>query len=64
MVERLRMTRRVIQWSAIDSDRKRLQVITIFEEGLNKQDVKREVPFSRWHSVLYRTERGKRYEFK
>ncbi|MEC1552564.1 hypothetical protein P9D28_09005 [Bacillus haynesii] len=58
------MTRRVVQWSAIDSDREKLQVITVFEEGISKQDVKREVPFSRWHGVLYKTERGKGYDFK
>lgn len=52
------MTRRVVQWSATNYDQEELQVIQVFEEGLSKQDVKREVPFSRWHGVLYKTERG------
>ncbi|MER1249782.1 hypothetical protein NQS42_18330 [Bacillus sp. C10(2022)] len=41
------MTRRVVQWSATNYDLEELQVIQVFEEGINKQDVKREVPFSR-----------------
>ncbi|MED4373983.1 hypothetical protein P9216_24000 [Bacillus licheniformis] len=58
------MTRRVVQWSATNYDREELQVIQVFEEGISKQDVKREVPFSRWHGVLYKTERGNGYDFK
>ncbi|MFN2746945.1 hypothetical protein ACINLE_17600 [Bacillus sp. z60-18] len=58
------MTRRVVQWSATNYDQEALQVITVFEEGINKQDAKREIPFSRWHGVLYQTGRGKPYEFK
>ena len=37
------MTRRVVQWSATNYDLEELQVIQVFEEGISKQDVKREV---------------------
>lgn len=58
------MTRRVVQWSATNYDREELQVVTVFEEGISKQDVKSQVPFSRWHRVLYKTGGGNGYDFK
>ncbi|HEO2443829.1 TPA: hypothetical protein VAP34_002030 [Streptococcus agalactiae] len=58
------MTRRVIQWSKTNLDREELLIITVFEEGINKQGAKAVIPFSKRHGVLYKTEGEKRYEYK
>ncbi|MDA1477292.1 hypothetical protein [Bacillus changyiensis] len=58
------MTRRVIQWIATNYDSENLQVITVFEEGLNKQAAKCQTPFCRRHGVLYKNRGGNHYEFK
>lgn len=58
------MARRVVQWEATNYDREELQVITVFEEGITKQAVKQEIPFSRSHGVLYQSQGGNHYEFK
>ncbi|MBS4191773.1 hypothetical protein KHA94_16405 [Bacillus sp. FJAT-49705] len=56
------MTRRVVETNGISLDRERLQVIVIYEEGISKQDIRKENPFSKKHSVLYNASGA--YEFK
>ncbi|MDA1478296.1 hypothetical protein [Bacillus changyiensis] len=58
------MTRRVVQWMATNYDSENLQVITVFEEGINKQAVKSQTPFCRQHRVLYKSKGRNKYEFK
>ncbi|NPC91002.1 hypothetical protein HOO54_23695 [Bacillus sp. WMMC1349] len=58
------MIRRVVQWVATNYDSENLQVITVFEEGINKQAAKNQTPFCRRHRVLYKSKGGNKYEFK
>lgn len=48
------MTRRVTLQKRISIDREELQVVSIFEEGCSKQEVKRENPYMKRHQVLLR----------
>ncbi|MGG3571073.1 hypothetical protein ABES80_01035 [Bacillus gobiensis] len=56
------MSRRVVITQAATLDRETLQVITVYEEGLSKQDVRNENPYSKKHGVLYQA--GGDYEYK
>ncbi|HHY74059.1 MAG TPA: hypothetical protein GX497_12735 [Bacillus bacterium] len=56
------MARRVVVTKAKSADHELLQVIVIYEEGVNKQIVKAENPFTKRHDVLYQSSNG--YEFK
>lgn len=56
------MARRVVVTKAVSLDCEVLQVLTVYEEGLGKQEVRKENPYSKQHGVLY--PRGKRYEYK
>ncbi|MCP1459078.1 hypothetical protein J3D57_001048 [Bacillus amyloliquefaciens] len=47
------MTRRVVEWWSKSIDHENLQVVMVFEEGKGKQDIKKEIPFSKSHFVLY-----------
>ena len=53
------MTRRVIQWSKTNLDREELLIITVFEEGINKQGAKAGIPFSKRHGVVMTVTQGK-----
>jgi len=55
------MSRRVVEHEGRTMDSEHLVVITIFEESLNKQDVRKLTPFSKKHEVLIK--RSGRYEF-
>ncbi|MGG3706980.1 hypothetical protein [Heyndrickxia coagulans] len=56
------MTRRVTEHRAISHDREELMVITVFEEGLNKEQVRKESIFSKKHAVLVK--HGEKYDWK
>lgn len=58
----LLVARRVVVTKAVSLDREVLQVLTVYEEGLGKQEVRKENPYSKKHGVLY--PRGKSYEYK
>ncbi len=46
------MPRRVIEHTRRDQEGDLLQVVSIFEEGVNKEQAKESVPYSRKHNVL------------
>lgn len=46
------MTRRVTEYRAESIDREKLMVVTVFEEGINKQTARRENRYSKRHRVL------------
>ncbi|WP_102274066.1 MULTISPECIES: hypothetical protein [Cytobacillus] len=56
------MARRVVETNAASLDRELLQVIVIYEEGVSKQDIRKENPYSKKHGVLYQAAGA--YEFK
>lgn len=56
------MVRRVVQHVAVSVDRERLTVITIYETGINKEQIKRLNEFSKKHEVLVPSDSG--YEWK
>ncbi|NGP45996.1 hypothetical protein G4V62_13945 [Bacillaceae bacterium SIJ1] len=56
------MTRRVVETGAVSPDREKLLVITVYEEGVNKQSVRRQNIYSKRHGVLVRC--GEQYDFK
>lgn len=56
------MTRRVVETSAVSLDREKLQVLVVYEEGISKQDIRKENPYSKKHGVLYKSSGA--YEFK
>jgi len=56
------MTRRVVEHRALSKDREELMVITVFEEGLNKEQVRKESIFSKRHAVLVK--RDGKYDWK
>ncbi len=56
------MARRVVETVKMDREHGKLLVIQIFEEGINKETVKKENRLSKRHSVLYKSVSG--YEFK
>lgn len=56
------MARRVVETVAASLERELLQVITIYEEGISKQDIRKENPYSKKHAVMYQSAGA--YEFK
>ncbi|WLR44524.1 hypothetical protein LC087_19345 (plasmid) [Bacillus carboniphilus] len=56
------MTRRLASHKQKGPDNEILSVLTIYEEGLSKQDIKKMTPYSKKHGVLIKS--GKVYEFK
>lgn len=56
------MARRVVETNAVSFDREKLQVLVIYEEGVSKQDIRKENPYSKKHGVLYKASGA--YEFK
>lgn len=56
------MVRRVLKQYTHSIDNERLIVLTIFEDGMKKEHVKRLNEFSKRHLVLYSA--GKKFEYK
>jgi len=56
------MTRQVTEHTALSSDRERLSVITVYEQGINKEQVKKINRFSKRHHVL--VPRGNEFDWK
>ncbi|MBL5767996.1 hypothetical protein MXL46_08340 [Heyndrickxia sporothermodurans] len=56
------MTRRVVEHKYKGTDNEVLQVITIFEEGINKQDIKKMNTFTKKFNTLIPS--GNRYDWK
>ncbi|WP_445506813.1 hypothetical protein [Niallia sp. 03190] len=56
------MTRRVTKHIARTTDNEDLEIITIYESGLRKEEVKRLNPYNKKHNVLIRN--GDSYYFK
>jgi hypothetical protein len=56
------VTRRVTEHAKVTLEGDLLQVVTIFEPGINKESVKKLNPFTKRHAVLIN--RRKNYEFK
>ncbi|MFT8319328.1 MAG: hypothetical protein ABF649_00665 [Bacillus sp. (in: firmicutes)] len=56
------MIRRVTQHGARTKDNEELVIITVFEPNINKQAVRKLIPYSKKHQVLIQT--GDSYEFK
>ncbi len=46
------MPRRVIEHTRRTYEGDHLQVISVFEEGINKEEAKQAIPFSKNHKVL------------
>jgi len=55
------MPRRVVEHEGRTMDRERLTIITIYEETLNKEEVRKLTPFSKKHGCLINY--NGRYEF-
>ena len=45
-------TRRVITYTGKSVDNEKLTIISIFESGINKQQIKTDNPYSKKHEVL------------
>jgi hypothetical protein len=56
------MSRRVIEHLSRTTDSELLMVITVFEDGINKQTARQLVPYSKRHGVLIASESG--YEWR
>ncbi|MFT8362931.1 MAG: hypothetical protein ABF608_07080 [Sporolactobacillus sp.] len=56
------MSRRVVEHLSRTTEGQLLKVITIFEDGINKQEARRMVPYSKHHGVLL--ERREGYEWR
>ncbi|MEK4030828.1 hypothetical protein MKZ02_20120 [Pseudobacillus sp. FSL P4-0506] len=56
------MTRRVVETKAATLDNEQLRIITIFEQGINKEAIKKMSGYSKTHDVLI--QRGNVWEFK
>lgn len=56
------MARRVVETAMVNKENDRLLLLTVFEEGLNKETVKKENRLTKKHAVLYKSVSG--YEFK
>ncbi|TDQ35255.1 hypothetical protein [Aureibacillus halotolerans] len=56
------MTRRVVETKAVSADRERLLVVTVYEEGINKEFIRRQNIYSKRHDVLVKS--GSQYDFK
>lgn len=57
------MARRVVETNAVSLDRELLQVLVIYEEGVSKQDIRKESLLTKKHAVLYK-KTAVEYEFK
>lgn len=57
------MPRRVVETTAASFDQELLKVVVIYPEGVKKQDIRKENPFCKQHSVIYKKAAGA-YEFK
>lgn len=55
------MTRRVVHHKAMSVDREELNVITIYEPGIKKEDIKKMNKYSKRHGVLVK--RGHFYDY-
>lgn len=58
------MTRRVSSHLARTNENELLQVITIFEEGCNKEQAKKNNEYCKTHEVLVFNKYSNAYEFK
>lgn len=56
------MSRRVVEHLSRTSEGQLLKVITIFEDGVNKEQARRLVPYSKHHAVLVPS--GEGYEWR
>lgn len=56
------MIRRVVEHAATSKDREKLKVITIYENGINKEQVKEMNQYTKKHGVLI--QHGSKYDFK
>ncbi len=56
------MSRRVVETAHVNRDCERLLVVTVYEEGLCKCNVKKMDRLSKMHGVLYKCSNG--YEYK
>lgn len=56
------MPRRVVEHEGFSVDQESLTVITIYESGRKKEEIKRLSPYSKRHTVLIK--RGHYFEFK
>lgn len=56
------MTRRVVEHRGVSVDREPLTIIQIYEESVNKETIRKEVPWTKRHAVLVK--RNGRFEFK
>ncbi|GLY11381.1 hypothetical protein [Pseudobacillus badius] len=56
------MTRRVVETKAATLDNEQLTIITVFEKGVNKEQIKKMSGFSKTHDVLI--QRGNVWEYK
>lgn len=56
------MTRRVVEHGAESIDREKLIVVTVYEEGVNKEHIKRMNRYSKRYSTLL--PRGEGYEWR
>ncbi|AVB12070.1 hypothetical protein ACFVIX_06495 [Bacillus subtilis] len=45
-------TRRLIEHKTLTVDNEELVVVTLFEKGINKENAKKIIPYSRKHAVL------------
>ncbi|MEH7521988.1 hypothetical protein V7149_01695 [Bacillus sp. JJ1503] len=48
------MARRVVEANGVSLDRELLQVLVIYEEGVSKQDIRKESRLTKKHAVLYK----------
>ena len=56
------MTRRVVETKAATLDNEKLTIITIFEQGINKETIKKMSGYSKVHDVLI--QQGNVWEYK
>lgn len=56
------MIRRVVEHAATSKDREKLKIITVYESGINKEQVKEMNQYTKKHGVLI--QRSGKYEFK
>ncbi|MEK4922002.1 hypothetical protein MKX78_08810 [Cytobacillus sp. FSL R5-0569] len=47
------MARRIVETNAVSLDREKLQVVVIYEEGILKQQIRNENPYSKRHGVIF-----------
>lgn len=56
------MTRRVVEHSAVSLEREKLIVVTVYEEGVNKEHIKRMNGYTKHYNTLL--PKGEGYEWK